>query len=145
MKIPQLENLLKIGKLKREPADQREFDQLISSGVARLKDAANETLNPDSRFDLAYNAAHSLALAALRWHGYRPNGRYLVFQTLGYTLEVESADWRVLDDAHNKRNRAEYYGKYEVTESLIDSTISVTEKVAELVQELGPTDPSSVT
>ena len=30
----------------------------------------------DSRFDLAYSAAHALCLAALRHHGYRPSKRY---------------------------------------------------------------------
>jgi hypothetical protein len=36
------------------------------SGLARLKDAANAGLLLEGRFDLAYNAAHALCLAALR-------------------------------------------------------------------------------
>lgn len=55
-------------------------------GRVRLKDAANATLGLESRFDLAYNAAHALSLAALRWHGYRSENRYLVFQTLPIRL-----------------------------------------------------------
>lgn len=78
-----LENLARIGRLKREPTAQAEFLGLLRSGRRRLQDARNETLNPESRFDLAYNAAHALALAALRWHGFRSDSRYLVFQCLG--------------------------------------------------------------
>ena len=44
---------------------------LLRSGDARLNDAANPSLSLESRFDLTYNAAHALALAALRRLGYR--------------------------------------------------------------------------
>lgn len=47
---------------------------------------ANATLAIESRFDLAYNAAHALALAALRARGYRSDNRYVVFQALPHTL-----------------------------------------------------------
>ncbi|NYF22623.1 hypothetical protein HDC36_004100 [Xanthomonas sp. JAI131] len=53
-----LENLSGPGKqLSAEPTDQREFDGLIRSGLARLGDAKNATLALESRFDLACNAA----------------------------------------------------------------------------------------
>jgi hypothetical protein len=45
-----------------------------------LKDAHHQGLSLESRFDLAYNAAHALCLAALRWHGYRSGNRFIVFQ-----------------------------------------------------------------
>ena len=82
MTSPELENLARIGKLKREPPSAAEFYGLLRSGEVRLADAANPALAPESRFDLAYNAAHALALAALRRLGYRSENRYLVFQTL---------------------------------------------------------------
>lgn len=62
----QFENLVDIGQLKEEPGDQREFDGLVHSGRSRLKDARLDALSLESRFDLAYNAAHAIALAALR-------------------------------------------------------------------------------
>ena len=80
MSSTQLDNLLKAGSLKEEPFNQQEFDGLVDSGQRRLKDALNTTLAFESRFDLAYNAAHALSLAALRWQGYRSNNRYIVFQ-----------------------------------------------------------------
>lgn len=57
MSLPNLENLVKTGQLKTESFDLKEFEGLVNSGKARLKDARNKTLAPESRFDLAYNAA----------------------------------------------------------------------------------------
>lgn len=85
MNSTNLDNLAKLSQLKIEPMNRLEFDGLIRSGQARLKDASNTTLSIESRFDLAYNAAHAFALAALRWHGYRSTNRYLVFQVLPHT------------------------------------------------------------
>lgn len=82
MNLKNLDNLVKSGQLKIEPFNQAEFTGLVLSGKNRLKDANNATLAAESRFDLAYNAAPSLALAALRFHGYRAGNRYIVFQVL---------------------------------------------------------------
>jgi len=111
---------------------------LIRSGLARLEDASNTTLSLDGRFDLAYNAAHALSLAALRWHGYRSENRYLVFQTLAHTLKLPSEQWRVLDAAHRKRNYIEYEGVADVDEEIVAAVIRVTREVAARVRKLGP-------
>lgn len=66
-----LANLARIGKLKTEPPDARERAGLLHSATVRLQDARQTILSLESRFDLAYNAAHAAALSALRWHGYR--------------------------------------------------------------------------
>jgi hypothetical protein len=56
-----LENLCGPGKpLRTEPPDAAEFAGLVRSARARLKDAGNPALALESRFDLAYNAAHGL-------------------------------------------------------------------------------------
>src|SRR6478752_4405187 len=91
-----LDNLVGTGQLKTEAPAQAEFDGLVRSGKRRLEDAQSSGLHLESRFDLAYNAAHALSLAALRWHGYRSEKRYLVFQTLQHTLGVAAKHWRVL-------------------------------------------------
>ena len=85
MPLPPLDNLVRIGQLKAEPPAQAEFDGLVRSGQVRLADAANAALSLESRFDLAYNAAHALSLAAMRWHGYRSENRYQVFQCLTHS------------------------------------------------------------
>lgn len=133
-----LDNLVRIGKLKDEPPAQAEFDGLVRSGLVRLRDAENATLSLESRFDLAYNAAHALSLAALRWHGYRSENRYLVFQSLTHTLALDAAQWRVLDQAHNKRNLAEYEGDLDVDDALVEALIRAARTVAERVAALGP-------
>ena len=138
MPLQQLDNLVRIGKLKAEPAAASEFDGLFRSGKVRLKDAGNEALSPESRFDLAYNAAHSLALAALRWHGYRSENRYLVFQCLEHTLELPAEQWRVLDRAHNKRNIAEYEGELDIDSALWEALLRVDYEWEKRVAALTP-------
>lgn len=119
MTLPNLDNLVKAGQLKKEPFNQFEFMGLLISGQKRLVDAENTTLAIESRFDLAYNAAHALSLAALRWHGYRSGNRYLVFQALPHTVELGPEVWRVLAKCHERRNIAEYEGHLEIDDQLL--------------------------
>jgi hypothetical protein len=95
----------------------------------RLADAKNTANALESRFDLAYNAAHSLCLAALRWHGYRPTNRYIVFQTLPRTLRLGPEVWRVLSKCHDIRNAGEYEGTLNVDERLVTDLITACDKV----------------
>lgn len=81
----------------------------------------------ESRSDLAYNAAHALALAALRRGGYRPGNTYAVFQTLPHTLGISTPDWRLLALAHGRRNEAEYEGYSNVDAQLVQGVIRVAE------------------
>ena len=120
----ELDNLVRTGLLHHEPSSASEVDGLIASGLARLHDAQNTSLALESRFDLAYNAAHALALAALRRAGYRTDKRYVVFQVLGLTLGVAASTWRVLAKAHAVRNQAEYEGTIAADESLVRDTIA---------------------
>ncbi len=129
MTHPQLDNLVRIGRLKSEPAADEEIEGLVRSGVRRLNDAERENLSLESRFDLAYNAAHALALAALRLRGYRSDSRYLVFQCLQHTVDLPQAQWRVLDEAHRKRNLAEYEGALDVGEELIAALVRAAREV----------------
>ncbi|MES2258825.1 MAG: hypothetical protein V4724_09905 [Pseudomonadota bacterium] len=125
-----LANLARIGKLKAEAPDTRESANLIRSATVRLHDAGHAALALESRFDLAYNAAHAAALAALRMHGYRSENRYLVFQCLEHTLGFTPAQWILLDQAHKKRNLAEYEGELDITESF---AIELLHNVAALI------------
>lgn len=137
MSLPKLDNLVRIRQLKAEPAAQSEIDGLLRSGGARLKDTQLQGLSLDSRFDLAYNAAHAFSLAALRWHGYRSENRYTVFQCLEHTVSLPSEQWRVLDQAHRKRNLAEYEGDLDVDQALVEALIRVAQEVESRVAGLG--------
>lgn len=126
-----LENLSRPGgSLKAEPPDAAEIAGLLRTGRARLADAGNASLALESRFDLAYNAAHALCLAALRAKGYRAGNRYIVFQALPHTLELGPEVWRVLDLCHHKRNLGEYEGLLEVDARLLEDLIVAAQKVA---------------
>lgn len=131
-----LENLARIGQLHPQPWSQREFDGLLTSGTARLQDAKRPELSLDGRFDLAYNAAHALSLAALRWHGFRSESRYQVYLCLQHTLALQSSQWRVLEQAHRKRNLAEYEGHLDIDDALVDAVIRVTSEIHARVEAL---------
>jgi hypothetical protein len=132
----QLANLASIGKLVVEPGAQSEIDGLLASGTERLADARNEGLAVSSRFDLAYNAAHAFSLAALRWHGYRSDNRYLVFQVLPHTLGTPTPTWRILAKAHEVRNTGEYEGHFEADATLLRNLIDAADAVREAVAAL---------
>lgn len=117
MTVSALDNLARAGQLKREAADAFEVRRMLALAEKRLGDARLKGLSPEGRFLSAYNAAHAASLAALRWHGFRSENRYLVFQCLEHTVGWPAARWRVLDAAHRKRNLAEYEGHAEVEES----------------------------
>jgi hypothetical protein len=98
------------GPLHPERPDDAEIAGLLQSGSDRLRDASNGSLALASRFDLVYNAAHALSLAALRQRGYRARHRYIVFQLLPNTLGLGPGVWRVLAEGHRLRNLGEYEG-----------------------------------
>jgi hypothetical protein len=134
MKSTELANLAKIGKLKAEPPTDEEVAGLLKSGTERLADAQRTDLAFASRFDLAYNAAHALALLALRRCGYRSESRYLVFQSLQHTTEMRPESWRILDKAHGQRNVAEYQGHLDTDEQLLAEVIRVAHELRALME-----------
>jgi hypothetical protein len=138
MPSPELERLADRGLLKREPPGLAEIEGLIRSAEHRLHDAQRQDLSLDSRFDLAYNAAHALALAALRSCGYRAEKRYLVFQCLAHTLATPAATWRLLVKCHEERNQVEYEGIPNVSEVLLADLIAAARELLARVRGLQP-------
>ena len=134
-----LDNLAGSDKaLRKEPPDAKEFAGLKRSALARLRDAGKADNSLESRFDLGYNAAHALCLAALRWHGYRAAHRYIVFQVLPHTLGLGPETWRVLAKCHDIRNLGEYEGDLNVDERLVTDLIAACRAVAEKIERLAP-------
>jgi hypothetical protein len=138
MSKQELDNLVRINRLKAEPASRNEFAGMLKSAHTRLADAQNESLDPDSQFDLAYGAAHRLALAALRHQGYRSENRITVFQTLVHTLGSDSADVQIFLKAHHERNLTEYEGRMEIEEGLLSDLIRCTKKLETALAKLDP-------
>ncbi len=121
-----------------EPPDAAEFEGLKRSGLSRLRDAENADNSLEGRFDLAYGAAHALCLAALRYRGFRPVKRYIVFQVLPDTLGLGPEVWRVLSKCHDLRNRPEYEGAAEADERLVEDLIAASHAVAAKLDRLSP-------
>lgn len=125
------------GSLKPERADEAEISGLLQSGMARLQDSANPSLALASRFDLVYNAAHALCLAALRRHGYRASNRYVVFQLVPHTLGLGPEVWRVLAEGHRLRNLGEYEGNLRIGVRIVEDMISAARDVAAALEISG--------
>jgi hypothetical protein len=132
-----LDNLARPGgQLKKEAPDADEYAGLVKSGTVRLADAENLDNSLESRFDLAYNAAHALCLAALRHAGFRPQNRYLVFQVVPHTLGLGPEVWRILAKAHDLRNLGEYEGDLNVDERLVKDLVTACKTVELAVKKL---------
>jgi hypothetical protein len=138
MTLEQLDNLVRINALKAESPDQREFNGMVASAKRRLQDAQIDGLSEEGRFSLVYGAAHAISLAAMRWHGYRSDNRYLVFQCLQHTIGLGSVKWRVLDQCHKIRNIAEYEGHIEIPSQLLKELVEITNELVTMVESLGP-------
>jgi hypothetical protein len=135
-----LKRLVSIGSLKEEPPNAEEVEGLIRTAAVRLADAGKLTNAAESRFDLAYNAAHALSLAALRIRGYRSEKRYIVFQALPHTLGVDASVWRLLDRCHRERNSTEYEGMSTVDENLLAGLIEAAREILVRVRALAESE-----
>lgn len=130
--------LERLKDLKPEPPDAREIAGLKRSAAARLRDAKRKDLSLESRFTLAYDAAHAYCLAALRYRGFRSTNRYIVFQVLPHSLGLGPEVWRVLAKCHEQRNLAEYQGALDIDERLLLDLLSACEAVRVKVDALAP-------
>lgn len=133
-----LDNLARIGQLKAEPGGEAEAARMLQIARSHLADAQLKQVSLHGRFAAVYSASHAAALAALRWHGYRSEHRFTVFQCLEHTVQWDAPRWRALDLAHQKRNRAEYEGVLDVEESTVAELVVLTKAliadVAKLIQ-----------
>ena len=59
-----------------------------------------------------------------------------MLQCLQHTINLPSEQWRVLDQAHRKRNLAEYEGYMDIDEQLVDALVRVAREVAQRVNKL---------
>ena len=134
--LENLENLVRSGGLKAEPPDRKECEGLMRSATDRLRDAQVSQLSFASRFDLAYNAAHAIALTALRLCGYRSDKRYLVFQCLAHTMDASKIAVRLFALCHERRNLAEYEGYMDEDPALLAELLSHTEHLRGQVQQV---------
>jgi hypothetical protein len=111
---------------------------LERSGTAKMFhiDSTRSELSIQSRLQLAYEASFASALAALRWHGYRPSSnRYVVFQALSHTIELGS-EVALLIKAHAMRNEIEYDAEPFDDLKFLEELIAVNEILLDRVPRL---------
>ena len=131
-----LANLARIGQLKIQAPDIAEVQRMLVQARTRFADAQLAYVSVDGRFASIYGSAHAAALAALRWHGYRSENRFIVFQCLTHTLGWPAHRWRVLDAAHQKRNLAEYEGFLDIQESMVTEMVALVKDLIADVEQL---------
>lgn len=66
--------------------------------------------------------------------GYRSDRRYLVFQCLPHTIELDKVKVRLFALCHERRNLAEYEGYMDVDEPLLVELLASTDALRLLVQ-----------
>lgn len=111
-----LDNLLRIGQLKRHTTDRAEISYLLAAARRNLGDARAENISIENRFDASYKCIMQCALVALMANGFRPDTKVpghhqTVIQSLPKTIGLPPARVAVLDTLRNKRNLSDYTGK----------------------------------
>ena len=134
--LPTLESLAAVGSLLRERAEPDEVTALVRSACLRLGDARIDSLSEQSRFDLGHNAAHLLAHAALRWHGYRSTDTYLAFHCLAETLGVDTWISSLLSLCHDRWLGLACEGLVDADVPLVDEMLKAAELLLQRVLAL---------
>ena len=111
-----LENLARIGKLKRHVADKLEIARLLDSAESAIRDASIERLSAASRLDLSYRAIMQACLVTMLASGFRPatseaGHHQLLVQALPKTIGLSPDRVRVLDAFRAARNQSDYGGR----------------------------------
>lgn len=122
-----LDNLLRIGQIKRHPPDRNEIQNLLSAAQRSLADAGVVSISVETRFDVGYKAIMKCALAAMMAAGYRPDtnrpGHHMtVIQSLPLTLGLPASRVTVLDALRRKRNLSDYTGA-EIDDASADACV----------------------
>lgn len=128
-----LDNLLKIGQLKRHTTDQKEIGNLLVAARRNLADAHAANISTENRFDAAYKCIMQCALVALVANGFRPDTKVpgnhqIVIQSLPKSIGLPVERVSVLDALRNKRNLSDYTGK-EIDSASLATCIAEAERL----------------
>lgn len=133
-----LQGLERIGQVNSHLASALEIQQHLVDARDFLSDASRKGNTLRGRFGNANSAAHSLLMAAIKMHGYRPTGekghRYILYELLDALLPAAAGAKAVLSQAHKLRNRSEYDGDpIDVTQGLVEDLVGAAANVQEEV------------
>lgn len=134
-----LENLVERKLLREEKGAPEEIQGLLVSAADFLADAKRRENSAATRFNVAYEAAHAVALAALRACNLRPaqgpGHRAIVFNLLDATTTARSAVWVPLTKAHDKRNKLTYDGLTTFSEAELEELVECAGALYTIVEE----------
>ena len=106
-----LTDWLNEGRLRQHKTSKQEINQLLAVFTRDMADAQSNAISIDRRFATAYNAALTVATAALAASGYRAAGEghhYWVIQSLAFTLLLEADTIEEFNRFRRKRNSIDY-------------------------------------
>ena len=115
-----------------------EVSQLVNICDRDLETAQITEVSPDWRLSIAHNAALQAAKAALAAVGYRARKegqRYLVLQSLAFTIEADPGTIRQLDKFREKRNISDYEMAGLVTEQEAGEMIALAKQLRDDVEQ----------
>ena len=129
-----LADLVDKDRLVHAPSSREDLQASLARAARALSDAAAPELDPTSRFDIAYTAAHGFALCALRAHELRPapgaRHRGLAFLTLVHTIDAPEAMASSLNGYHELRNRTDGGERAEITDAEARAMLNLAVKLA---------------
>jgi hypothetical protein len=107
-----LEQWANNGWLRQHKTSAEEIGNLLAIAKRDMQDASEDSISPDWRFGIAYNAALKLCTILLYAEGYRPEkalAHYRTLQALPLILgPSRKEDTHYLDACRAKRNTVEY-------------------------------------
>ena len=127
------------GWLRKYQTTAKEVSSLISLVERDLRDAEQEEISLDWRFNIAYNAAFQLSTIVLYASGYR-TGRgeskhYRVIHAIPLVIGEEFIPIRdFLDNCRRKRNVSEYDAVGTVSEKELDDLLEITRNFKDQVK-----------
>lgn len=134
-----LGHLVERKQLHREPAAAEEVQGLLASASDFLRDASRPENSEATRFNVAYEAAHALGLAALRARDLRPaqgpGHRAIVFAVLDATSRAPDGVCVPLMKAHEKRNKLTYDGLTTFSRVELAELVACVGQLMEIVTE----------
>jgi hypothetical protein len=106
-----LQDWLNEGRLRPHKTGKSEISQLLAVFQRDIDDSRSKTISLDRRFATAYNAALTMATAALAISGYRTTGErhhYMTIQSLAFTLNLDNETVERFNRFRRKRNITDY-------------------------------------
>ena len=133
-----LEDWLKNKWIKSHETSPREIADLFDVVDRDLHDAASESISPDWRLNIAFNAALQCGMIALHASGYRASGEghhERVINSLKLTIGASDTIIRQLNRLRQKRVTNTYDAAGSVSDQEVSEAIDFAEKLRKTVRD----------